>query len=622
MKIANRIIGLMILAMAQLAAAQQQQPLSLGENTKLNGGGLFTFGYQGDYGDNVQSSHGMDLGFDCRVSGYYYNPNFLSFTVTPYYDQSRNDSDSQSLTGSSGVVGSANFFTGSHFPGSVSYNYTRNTTSELGFASGGAPNVTGQPNITTVGKGQGFGINWSALIPDWPTLTVGYSQGSGSGTLFGTSQDSSSSTRLFNVHSGYQFRGWGLAAFFNHNTMSSEYPAFLGGEGSSSHSSDNDFGFGTHHALPEHGFFSVNYNHASQTSNFLEDEPQNGSSGGTSSYTDTTENANASFHPTLKLSWNVNESYTSNLSGYLAQNLSNNGAPVAGVDLGARPYSLTFAGQVNYNFTNYLIASGQATYYDQHYFGQSYTGEFVSGNVSYGKKLWDTFTFSASVIDSTSDFGNNSMGFGGAVNFFRRFKGWWTSGQFSYGQNVQTLLVTYTTSGYGYSANVRRGLPGGIAWISSFTGSHSGLTNSPGSSSSSESYSTSLSMRRIQASTFYSQSHGISVLGAGGIITPTPTPGLTDYYVFNGSSYGGSVSGSPLRRLSLSGSFSRAISNTFAATDSRNNLEIYNAQMQYHLRRIGLLSGYTRYTQGISAIGAPATSTSYYVGISRWFDFF
>src|SRR5208282_3600174 len=158
MKIANRIIGLMILAMAQLAAAQQQQPLSLGENTKLNGGGLFTFGYQGDYGDNVQSSHGMDLGFDGRVSGYYYNPNFLSFTITPYYDQSRDDSSSQSLTGSSGVVGSANFFSGSKFPGAVSFDYTRNTTSEVGLAgtsAGSPPNVTNQPNIATVGKGHG-----------------------------------------------------------------------------------------------------------------------------------------------------------------------------------------------------------------------------------------------------------------------------------------------------------------------------------------------------------------------------------------------------------------------------------------------------------------------------------
>ena len=618
MKIANRIIGLMLLAAAQLAAAQQQ--LSVGENTKLDAGGLFTYGYQGSYGDGGPSSHGVDLGFDGRVSGYYYNPNFLSFTVTPYYDQSRDDSDSQSLTGSSGVIGSANFFSGSKFPGSVSYNYTRNTTNSLGLAgNAGTPN---QPNIATVGKGQGFGINWSALVPDWPTLTVGYSQGDGSGTLFGTNQESSSDTRLFNLHSGYQFRGWGLAAFFNHNTMHSEYPAFLGGEGSSSHSSDNDFGFGTHHVLPEHGYLSINYNRAAQSSTFTEDGAQTGSSGGTSSYTDTTENANVTFHPTLKLSWNLNESYTSNLSGYLAQNLSGNGAPVAGVDLGSRPYSATFAGQVNYNFTNYLVGSTQATYYDQHYFGQSFTGEFVSGNITYGKKLWDTFTFSASVIDSSGDLNNNALGFGGAVNFFRRFKGWWATGQFSYGQNVQTVLVTYTTSGYGYSANLRHSLPGGIAWISSFSGSHSGLTNDPGSSSSSESYSTSLSMRRVQASTYFSQSQGLSVLGAGGIISPTPTPGLTTYYQFNGSSYGGSLSGSPLRRLSLSANYSRAISNTIAATNSHNNLEIFNAQMQYHLRQIGLLSGYTRYTQGISSIGAPSTSTSYYVGVSRWFNFF
>ncbi len=623
MKIANRIVGLMILAMAQMLVAQQQQPLSVGENTKLDAGALATFGYQGSYGDGLESNHGLQFGFDGRVSGYYYNPNFLSFNITPYYDQSRDDSSSQSLTGSSGIIGSANFFTGSKFPGSVSFNYTRNTTSEVGLGgNGGPPNLTNQPNITTLGTGHGFGISWSALVPDWPTLTVAYTQGSGSGTLFGTSQDSDSSTRMFNVHSGYQFRGWGLAAFYNHNTMSSEFPQFLGGEGSTSHSSDNDFGFGTHHILPEHGYFSANYSRASQSSTYSLDEPQNGNSGGTESYTDTTENANATFHPTLKFSWNINESYTSNLSGYLAQNLSNNGAPGAQVDLGTKPYSLTFAGQANYNFTNYLIGSVQGTYYDQHYFGQSYTGEFLSGNVNYGKKLWDTFTFSASVIDSSGDLNNNSLGFGGTVNFFRRFKGWSTSGQFSYGQNVQTVLATYTTSGYGYSANVRRGLPHGIAWISSFSGSHSGLTNNPGSSSSSESYSTSFSMRRFQVSSYYGKSNGVSVLGAAGVVTPAPTPGLTNYYMFNGSSYGGSISGSPLPRLSLSGTYTRAISNTIANTDSHNNLEIYNAQMQYHLRRIGLLSGYTRYTQGISAVGAPATSTSFYVGVSRWFDFF
>jgi hypothetical protein len=97
---------------------------------------------------------------------------------------------------------------------------------------------------------------------------------------------------------------------------------------------------------------------------------------------------------------------------------------------------------------------------------------------------------------------------------------------------------------------------------------------------------------------------------------------VTDFITFGGSSYGGGISATPIRRLVIAGSFSRAISNTIGETISHNNTEIYNAQLQYHLRRIGLQAGYTRFTQGISAVGAPANTTSYFVGISRWFDFF
>ena len=214
------------------------------------------------------------------------------------------------------------------------------------------------------------------------------------------------------------------------------------------------------------------------------------------------------------------------------------------------------------------------------------------------------------------------MGFAGYVNFYHRFGEWQTSGQFSYAQNVQTLLVTYTASYYNYTANVNRRLSDRTRWTVAFSGSHSGLTNEPGSSNHSESYSTGLSMRRLAIDGFYTQSSGVSLLGAGGLISPTPTPGLSNLILFSGSSYGGGTSVTPLKRLSISGNFSRAISNTIAATSSYNNTEVFNAQMQYHLRRIGLQAGYLRFTQGISAIGAPVNSTSYYVGLTRWFNFF
>ena len=100
------------------------------------------------------------------------------------------------------------------------------------------------------------------------------------------------------------------------------------------------------------------------------------------------------------------------------------------------------------------------------------------------------------------------------------------------------------------------------------------------------------------------------------------TPGVTDFITFGGSSYGGGISVTPIRRLVIAGSYNRAISNTCGPTISHNNTEIFDAQMHYHLRKIGLDAGYTRFTQGISAVGAPASTTAYFVGISRWFDFF
>jgi hypothetical protein len=617
MKVAHRIIAVVVLVMGQHVYAQNQPQnqspeLSIGENTKISAGGLFSFGYSGDYGDVIPSDHGLTFGVDGKLSGYYYNPNFISFTASPYYNQSRADSNYQSLTGASGISATANFFSGSHFPGSVSYRYDRNSSGTFG--------LSGEPNFTTIGKGDGFGINWSALIPNLPTFSVGYSQGSGSGTIYGTSEQTTSSTRLFNLRSGYDIAGFRLNGFFDRNSVNSKFPEFLSGQSESvQDTTGHDVGFGAQHALPLHGQFFANYDRSSAQSNYFSNT---GQSSNASSYTDDIVNTGASFHPTQKLSLNVTENYTSNLNGYLAQRLTSSGAPQPGVSLGSGAHSSTVGGGATYQFTNNLSASSQATYYDQEYFGKSYTGTYLSGTVNYGKRLLDTFTFSGSVVDSSNGQGTNALGFIGNVNIFHRIKGWQLSGVFSYAQNVQSLLVTYTTSYYTYSANVHRHLPAGLQWTAAFNGTHSGLTNYQGSSSQSESYSTALGSRKFTVTGNYTQSTGLSLLGAGGFVPVSATPGVNDFITFGGSSYGGGVSVTPLRRLVIAGSFNRAISNTLGQTISHNNTEIFNAQLQYHLRRIGVQAGYTRFTQGISAVGAPANTTSYFVGISRWFDFF
>ncbi len=93
---------------------------------------------------------------------------------------------------------------------------------------------------------------------------------------------------------------------------------------------------------------------------------------------------------------------------------------------------------------------------------------------------------------------------------------------------------------------------------------------------------------------------------------------------YNAKNYGGGISWTPIRRMVLTGTYSRSLSNTLSnGMYSKNNTEIIYSQLQYRLRRISLLAGYTRFTQGISATGQPpGTVTRITVGISRWFDFF
>jgi hypothetical protein len=610
-RFASQIVTLLLVLMPSLTIAQ----VKLGDNLQMKAGALFTAGYSGDYGDSgqIQPDHGLDFGLDGTITGSYYNPNFLSFTLNPYVNQSRADSSYQSLTGASGITGTANLFTGSRFPGSVTYRDDYNSTGTFG--------LEGQPNFTTHGHGQGFGIGWSALLPGLPTLSASYSQGSGSGTVYGTDEESGSDTKLFNLHSTYAIDGFRLNGYFDHNDLHSIYPEFLSGEQESVANTDgHDFGFGSNRNLPLNGSFYANYSRAEASTDFL------GQQATTSSYTTSTETSGVTFHPVEKLSLFANESYTDNLSGYLDQNLVTSTAVQNTVNLGSGSNSLTVGGGATYQITHFLAAQAQATYYDQYYFGKGYTGTYLSGTVYYSRRLLNMFSFSGGVVESSNGQGNNAVGFIGNVNYFRRIKGWETSGSFSYAQNVQSILITYTSSYYNYNARLHRRLGQGLAWIASFNGSHSGLTNQAGTDNHSESYSSSFSSRRFTVTGNYTQATGQSILTSAGLVTIAPTPGVpvNNLILYGGDSYGGSLSVNPVKRLSIAGTYSRALSNTLSnGTNSRNNTEIYNAQVQYHLRRIGLLGGYTRFTQGISASGAPpGTANSYFIGVSRWFDFF
>jgi len=94
--------------------------------------------------------------------------------------------------------------------------------------------------------------------------------------------------------------------------------------------------------------------------------------------------------------------------------------------------------------------------------------------------------------------------------------------------------------------------------------------------------------------------------------------------LYNGRSYSAGLGANPIRGLTLTAMFSKALSATESnSTTSNNNNENLNFLMTYNVRKLSFMAGYGRLVQGFSVSGTPPTMVgSFYVGISRWFNFF
>ena len=603
----------LILFFARPAMAQ----LQVGDDVTMRMNGTLTGGYAADYGNQIPSDHNVTFGADAQLNGDYYNPNFLNFSVAPYYGRSTANSSFASLTDASGVNATVNLFSGSRFPAFASYNYTYNSTSSTGLVA--------NPNFTTIGTGQGFGVGWSALLPNWPTFSVSYSQGSGGGNVFGTNEESSSSTKTLNLRSSYRLAAWNLTALYTRINIDSKIPYFLSGETQDElfNSSGNNFGLSGTRNLPWHGSLSLSYLYSEYSSDY---ESLFTDYSNQSSYSTSTETANVQFHPTAKLSLFGSQQYTNNLNGYFYQNLASSGSGVPLYPENSESNSSTLSGGASYTFLPHLYGTGQITYYDQTYLGHSYNGSYLTGTVGYNRRILQTFAVSASVVESTNKFANNELGFMADLNGYHRFGLWELSGDMTYAQNIQTILVTYTTSFYNYGAALHRRWGRTTQWTVAANGSHTGFNNEPGVVNHAESYSTTLSLRRLSLNANYTESSGQSILTSTGIQPIPPTPGLPPegLIVYNGKSYGGSLTLTPLPRLSISGAYSHAVSDTLSNdVSSENKTEIFYSQLQYRLRRISLIAGFTKFSQGISASGfGTGNEYSYFVGVQRWFNFF
>lgn len=598
--------GLLLLALP--VAAQ----VRFGETSNDLSGSLSS-GYTANYGNLTSSSHSWTVGGNATASGSFYNPNFLSYSADFYLNQSQANSNFQSISNASGINLSANIFGGSHFPGSVNFSKAYN--------SEGNYSVPGLANFVTHGNNENYGINWSENIPDMPSLSVGFQAGSGQYSVYGTNDQGENAYHSFNVHSGYGVAGFNMGAYYSAGGGHSLIPQVVSGQQTTeTHSDSGAYGFNVTHQLPLHGSASAGVNRSNWNTDYL---------GFSSSGTIDTINLLAAVHPTNTLSFSANANYSDNLSGQLFQSVVAAGGLIGGPSSNNTSNSLDLMGIAGYTPLPNLQTSLFVERRTQTFLGDTYGVTSFGGGANYAHTLLHgSFNAGLSLTANNADnSGQDTLGLSTTENYSSEFRDWHFTGSFSYTQNAQTLLVTYMNSYFNYSGNVRR------RWGKLSVGAGAGaartaLTEQAGTANSSQSYNATFGWNSwISATGSYSQANGQALATGGGLVpvpVPSPTlpPGLVDLFGGNSASVG--VSSSPVRGLIIAGAYAKSTSNTSnGAVRSANQNNQFNTLIQYQYRKLNFTSGYARLEQGFSVSGRPPEAiSSFYIGVSRWFNFF
>jgi len=601
-----------LLLLAGPASAQ----LEIGDAWKFNLDGNIGYNYNGAI-DNGASSHGMGFYGNASLRGSFYNPNFLNFSISPYANRDQTNSAFGALSNSTGINANLNLFGGSHFPGSVYYEDSSSSSSEFGLPASAV-------GLAEHGTNQNFGVTWSAMVPGLPTLTASYAIGDGTSDVYGTQDQSKQKTKTFNLLSTYFVDGYRLSGGILHRNVDTSLAEFVDGSTLPVQSSgaSTAYQFNASHSLPMSGSFDIEAGHSNYDYDYM-DSYRTTSSGSANNFGIVTN-----VRPVTKLTVSTNFNYTDSLLGSIPQPMQNGVVQV--VSLGTFR-SMLMGANAYYQVLPSLSVNGEVNHTVQTFLGQTYSSTQYGGGANYSttQRFLGSFTFAFSAFDYATQLGNQGMGFSGNLNFTRRVRNWDVDANFGYAQGVQTLIVIYTSSSYNWVSNVRRRLANQTYFSAGYGGSHSGITQASGFSNSSERASGALTWRKYNLNGFYSKADGTAVLTATGLTAvPTNLPPTVfapgSLMTYNSKAVGANLGGVIRSRLTFSLAYADSNGTTIdPLSDIRVSTQLYNAVMQFRMRKIYMDGGFTRLRQGVGTPGtAPVNVTSFYVGFTRWFNFF
>lgn len=606
-----RAIG--ILALSLPAWAQ----LQIGNDLHMNLNGNVGYNYGGGINGGV-SDHSMGFMGSGILTGNYYSPNFLDFNIDPFYNRQQSNSVYGNLTNTSGVTSNVNLFGGSHFPGTVSYNRVFNGTSAFG-VPGSDLGLAQHVNTQT------YGIGWSALLPGLPTLTANYNVNSTTQQVLDSTGTDREKDRSLLLLSNYKWDGFLMSGQFQHRNTDAVFSEFLlpGEAAIDTKSSSNSYVATVQHALPWTGNGSVSWNRLDYDYRYV-DSVSAQNSGSTQSI-----NSNATFHPINKFGVGFDANYNDSLLGSIPETVLNSGAAVN--IAGASTFrSFLVGSDVFYQVLKNLNIHADVAHQQQSFLGHSYEATQFGGsaNFNFDHSLLKGLSFSVGVVDTAQQQTNTGVGFVGNLNYTRKFWGWDAGANFSYSQNVQTVMLVYTTSSYSYIASLKRRLGERKYLMAGYSGSHSGITANSGTNSSAERIWAGFIFRGNSFNGYYNKSNGLAIFTPSGLVQlPTGLPPAalpTSFTQYNSKGWGVSAGTMPTKRLTVSFGYGKSSGSTIDPLHSIfSNNTLTNVVAQYRVRKIFINGGYTRLQQTAGITGTqPLDVTTYFIGFSRWFNFF
>ncbi len=610
---------------ALLACLPLRAQVHVGSNTEIRLGADASVGYVASSAQGGLNS--VNFGLNANLNGHFYHPNFLSFNFSPYYNQGREYSTADFISGDKGFSSSLNLFSGSNIPLFLTYSRTKTNSGLYGV-------VGSESSVVGSGSSNNLNLNWSIRVRRLPSLQLGYFHSDGDYKVFGANSNMGSSrSNGYTIGSQYSVLGFALGGSFTGQRLQQVLPRVLFSpqQQSLTTTDQKNLQFTISRPITKSSFFDL----SARRSRWFTDvttAPQN-------RHYDTI-NAGFAARPMERLSTGFRADYTSDLSALLL------GLVLPG-RLGSNPTGSFLANPLE-SRTRYATFTGYATFAVNHGLsvrtGLRHGRGHFTGSADNSNTAWDSavnFTRSfhglrvgTGYTTGIYDFENggaqtSAQSHTGMVNLSKAVRGWTYSGLFQYStSDIEAFLPgnqNSLTTEFASTGLVMR-------WrlTASYRYERSNSIFNTESKNRRQAVRLAISRSRVNFAGTLQSGSGLSILAVSGPVTASVAQAAAAASEFGrllipSQNLSFSLTGSYqfARRSTLYGGLTRLNYSTLQSGLKRENqLDQVDFHVRHWYRRLELRAGFRRYHQKFTGLNGLYDANTVYFQVSRHFDVF